>query len=211
MSNFKFITLLCLMFLLQACGGPDSSSDETSVESDGTYQDGTYCADVEYYNPNTGTRNTYQLNVEVENNEVIKIVFPSGGWLDDDHFSPEQLDRNGYCSFTSDKRNQYEITITGSECNYTDESKLRSDVEEDKDKITCSKCGSPKYEYGEFCSRCQDDIDDKKEKTCPKCGQYDSFMFSTDDQCSDCERKEKRLKEEQEDEERRKREEKDNQ
>lgn len=198
---------MCLMFLLQACGGSRSSSDNTSVESDGTYQDGTYCADVEYYNPNTGTRKTYQLNVEVESNEVVKILFPNGGWLDDDHFSPEQLDGNGYCSFTSDKRNQYEITITGPECNYTDESKLRRDAEEDNNKITCSKCGSSKYEYDEFCSSCQNDIDDKKEKTCPKCGQYDSFMFSTDDQCSDCERKENQLKEEQEEEERKKKEE----
>jgi len=211
MSNFKLITLMCLMLLLQACGGSNNSLDETPVESDGTYQDGTYCADIEYYNPNTGTRKTYQLNVEVESNDVIKIIFPNGGWLDDDHFYPEQLDRNGYCSFTSDKRNQYEISITGPECNYTDESRLRRDSEEDKDKITCSKCGSSKHKYDEFCSSCQDDIDDKKEKTCPKCGQYDSFMYNSDDQCSDCERKEKRLKEEQEDEERRKREEEENQ
>jgi len=207
MTKLKFVALMCIMLLLQACGGSRSSSDETSAESDGTYQDGTYCADVEYYNPNTGTRKTYQLNVEVESNEVVKILFPNGGWLDDDHFSPEQLDRNGYCSFTSDKRNQYEITITGPECNYTDESKLRRDAEEDNDKITCPKCGSSKYEYDEFCSSCQNDIDDKKEKTCPKCGQYDSFMFSTDDQCSDCERKERRLQEEQEEEERKKKEE----
>lgn len=205
---------MCLVFLLQACGGSDSSSDESSLESDGTYQDGTYCSDVEYYNPSTGTRNTYQLNVEVESNEVVKILFPNGGWLDDDHFSPEQLDRDGYCSFTSDKGNQYEITITGPECNYTDESRLRRDSKEDNDKITCSKCGTYKSEYDEFCSSCQNDIDDEKEKqekTCPKCGQYDSYMYPSDEQCSDCETKEKRLKAELEEEEKKKNEEGENQ
>ena len=184
MKKFKFITLMCLMLLIQACNNSSSSSEESSVEADGTYQDGTYCSNVEYYNPSTGTRNTYQLNVEVENNEVVKIVFPSGGWLDDDHFSPQELDRSGYCSFTSDKNNQYEINITGSECDFTDETKVRRDEEDAKE---------------------------EEEKTCPKCGDVDPLMFSTDDQCSNCERKERRLQEEQEDEERRKREDEENQ
>jgi hypothetical protein len=198
--RLKFIVLLFLSLLIQACGSSDNRSDEDSVESHGTYKDGTYCADIKYYNPNTGTRNTYQLNVEVESNAVIKIIFPNGGWLDDDHFYPEQIDRNGYCSFTSDQRNKYEISIRGPECIYTDESRLRIDTEEDKDEITCSKCGSSKYEYDLFCSSCQDEIDDKNEKTCHKCGQYDALMLSTDEQCFDCERQEESLKEEYEDE-----------
>jgi hypothetical protein len=201
------------MLLLQACGGSDSSSEESTVESDGTYQDGTYCSNVDYYNPSTGTRNAYQLNVEVENNEVVRIIFPNGGWLDNDHFSPQELDRSGYCSFTSDKRNQYQITITGSECDFTDENKIRRDEEDAKANVICPRCGFSKYEVDEICSICQNDINDKKkkkEKTCQKCGQYDSFMQRYDDQCSECERKEKRLKKEQEDEERKKREEEEN-
>jgi hypothetical protein len=204
MSKLKFITAICLMLLLQACGGSSGSSDDESIEIDGTYQDGTYCSNVEYYNPSTGTRNTYQLNVEVENNAVVKIIFPNGGWLDDDHFSPQELDRSGYCSFTSDNNNEYVINITGSECDFTDESRLRRDVEDDISDITCPKCGSKKSKYDEYCSSCQDEIDDKKDKTCPKCGQYDRYMYKYDEQCTDCKRKE-------EDKERRKREEEENQ
>jgi len=47
------------------------------------YYDGTCCADVEYYNSNTGTNNTFTLEVEVENNELITIYWSNGGWIDE--------------------------------------------------------------------------------------------------------------------------------
>lgn len=92
-----------------------SSTTESSYEdydSELSHPDGTFSADVNYYNPNTGTSSTYTLDVEVENNEVTVIYWPNGGQLDDSHFTPQELDSNGSCFFTSDQGYDYEVTIT---------------------------------------------------------------------------------------------------
>ena len=39
---------------------------------------GVYCANVHYYNPNTGTDSEYVLTLEVENNQLLKVNFPNG-------------------------------------------------------------------------------------------------------------------------------------
>lgn len=113
-----------------------SSSSETSTsEAEEKYEDGTYCADVEYYNPNTGTRNTYELSVEVEDGEVTVINWPNGGWLDDSHFTPEELDENGEASFVSDKGYYYDVTITSSSpCRYSSArlQTIETDMEENE-------------------------------------------------------------------------------
>ena len=91
----KFIIYsLILLFALQSCGDSSESYDEEygNEESVSGYEDGTYCAEVEYYNPNTGTNNTYTLEVEVYNNEVTQINWGNGGWMDEDHFYAEELD-----------------------------------------------------------------------------------------------------------------------
>jgi hypothetical protein len=114
----KYFYILFLLFIV-GCG---TDHDETATEEVSTslYPDDTYCADITYHNPKTGTRHTYTLNVEVESNQMIKIYWGNGGWLDDSHFTPEELDGNGECSFVSDKGYEYEIKITGSECTNTD-------------------------------------------------------------------------------------------
>lgn len=70
-----------------------STNEDVQIyhEATGEYPDGTYCAEVEYYNPNTGARNTYDLDVEVEEGDLTVINWPNGGWLDDTHFSPENI------------------------------------------------------------------------------------------------------------------------
>lgn len=98
----------------------DTQADEEQDENE-KYPDDTYCAEVEYYNPNTGTHSSYTLTVEVESNEITQINFPNGGWLDNDHFSSVELEEDGTASFTSDKGYDYEITIIGSSRNcFTD-------------------------------------------------------------------------------------------
>jgi hypothetical protein len=143
------------------------SEDEISTfyNDEEGYSDDTYCADVEYYNPDTGTRNTYTLNVDVEGNEVVKINF-SSGWLDSSEFSSEALDSNGFCSITCYDGRQFDIQITGSECSFTDASKMLNDVEEDKEAITCPECGDDKSEYDDYCDSCKH----KKENICSRCG-----------------------------------------
>lgn len=127
MKKLKLLLFLVVIITLQSCKKSNSdseSSDEVTTyeeeESEVAYPDGTYCADIDYYNPETGTRSTYTLNVEVESNEVTVIQWSNGGWLDSTHFSPEELDGSGSCSFTTYDGNQYDIQITGSECSYTD-------------------------------------------------------------------------------------------
>jgi hypothetical protein len=101
----------------------NSSDTEIYEEQDENekYPDDTYCAEVEYYNPNTGTHSSYTLTVEVESNEIIQINFPNGGWLDNDHFTSVELEEDGTASFISDKGYEYQITIIGSSRNcFTD-------------------------------------------------------------------------------------------
>lgn len=186
--NMKYLKLVIVLFVaisFTECKkdnvSNDYTDDTTEIESD-DYPDGIYCADIDYYNPDTGTRNTYTLNVEVENHEVTVIHWPNGGWLDSTHFSPEELDSSGSCSFTSYDGKQYDIQITGPECSYTDS------VGDYEEKSKCPECGGEKETYDELCWDCERKAKDKEEHTCKRCGQEDSFMFSSDDLCSDCKR-----------------------
>lgn len=97
------------------------NEDEQEEEKE-KFPDDTYCAEVEYYNPKTGTRSSYTLTIEVESNEVVEINFPNGGWLDNDHFNGADLEEDGTTNFTSDRGYEYEITIIGNENNcFTDD------------------------------------------------------------------------------------------
>lgn len=174
MEKIKIALLLVSTLLIQSCKDGkaekyDSESfvsdvEDVSYNSENGYEDNTYCADVEYYNPNTGTRNTYTLNVEVENNELTVIHWPNGGWLDDDHFSPEELDSNGSCSFTSDKGHEYTVQINGPECSFTDEDNMKSDVEDDTKDITCPECGGKKSRYDNLCYYCKSKVEDEQQR-----------------------------------------------
>ena len=142
----------------------DSDYDvETNEDSDGN-SDGTYCAEVEYYNPNTGTRQTYELDVEVEGGYLVQIDWPNGGWLDETHFTSEDI-TSGECSFTSDRGYQYTVTLgeKGGGC-YSEGPKMRSDVNEDTENTTCPKCGDQKDEYDDYCYSCKRKIEEEKEQ-----------------------------------------------
>ena len=102
-----------IYLILSAYNG--SSNTESSYEdydSELSHPDGTFSAEVSYYNGNTGTSSTYTLDVEVEDNYVTVIYWPNRGELDNSHFTPQELDSNGSCSFTSDQGYDYEVTIT---------------------------------------------------------------------------------------------------
>ena len=192
MRKLKVLILLVALISLFSCKKTESSYDQeetsSSVNDETTdaYPDGTYCADIEYYNPDTGTRSTYTLNVEVESHEVTVIQWSNGGWLDSSHFNPEELDSSGSCSFTTFDGNQYDVQITGSECSSTDEKRVSNNENYEKQKITCPECGRKKHRYNDVC----DDCIDKAEHTCTRCGQQDSFMWKGDELCSKCKDKE---------------------
>lgn len=94
----KILLILLLIALLIGCNNAN----------------GTHCAEVKYYNPKTGTRSVYTLKVEVKKNKLAVIYWPSGGWLDDSHFTPPDIS-DGTASFTSDKNVKYEVTIVEKE------------------------------------------------------------------------------------------------
>ena len=186
------VAMPVVVFIFSFAGCSDTNNSEYSSESNnsesksseftssGNYEDGTYCADVTYYNPNTGTRKTYSLNVEVENNELTLIHWPNGGWLDESHFSSEELDSDGYCSFTSDKGYQYQVQITGPECSFNDSRRARLDSEEETQEVTCPKCGDEKESYDTYCDSCNDKI----ENTCSRCGGFEYYVYGG--LCSSC-------------------------
>ena len=212
MKKLRLLLLVLVVISFTACKNQSGSSEDsdtelTTTDEDGNevYPDGTYCADIDYYNPDTGTRSTYTLNVEVESNEVTVIQWSNGGWLDSSHFSSEELDSSGSCSFTTFDGKQYDVQITGPECSNTDDTQ----VSEDEDEVKCPECGGDKSEFDDYCFSCKrkftcpecggkkdkydnvcEECKDKAEHTCKRCGQHDSFMFSTDDLCSDCKRDE---------------------
>jgi len=107
------------------------SSTENDTEEESGYSDGDYCATVNYYNPNTGTSSSYTLTVEVEDGELTQIHWPNGGWLDDSHFTPEELDEDGAVSFTSDKGYEYEVQIDSKgPCNYVSNNAVTAEQSE---------------------------------------------------------------------------------
>lgn len=196
-SKIKFLSIVLLLnsiVFITSCKENSGNTEyiEENIQSfyneEQGYSDGEYCAEIEYYNPRTGTRSTYTLNVEVENNELTVIHWPNGGWLDNSHFSSEELDSNGYCSFTSDSGYEYEVQIKGSPCSYTDDYEAIRDTEDDAEATTCPQCGDEKDSYDDLCYSCKRKNKDIEEHTCKRCGEYDSFMWSSDELCSDCKR-----------------------
>jgi hypothetical protein len=136
----RIIYLLLLLIVIQSCGDSSGGVDEFAIEgqtADG-FEDGTYCADVTYDNPNTGTSSDYTLDVEVQGNQVTQINWGNGGWLDEDHFNSEELDENGSCSFSSDKGYDYTVTIIGQSCGNSGE--INPETDEDLPRYTFMQC-----------------------------------------------------------------------
>jgi hypothetical protein len=135
-----FINILLLIVTLQSCGNTSTESDEFPIEgqTEEGFEDGTYCADVTYYNPNTGTSNDYTFEVEVQQNEVVQINFGNGGYLDNEHMTPEVLDENGECTIFSDRDYEYSIKLKDKDCVYTDD--LNPESDEDLPRYTLIQC-----------------------------------------------------------------------
>ena len=114
------ILLLLMIFSIISCKNKSRNYDDNSSynssysENEDGYSDGTYCAEIEYYYSKTGTRSTYTLEVEIEDDELTVIHWPNGGWLDDSHFYPPNIS-DGYAEFESDRGVEYTVEIIGNE------------------------------------------------------------------------------------------------
>ena len=95
--SIKNILLIFLVPFLLSCGNSNENLNDELEEYysyDDGFESGDYCAEVDYYNPNTGTSSTYTLNVEVEDNVLVTVHWPNGGWLDETHYLPADLDED---------------------------------------------------------------------------------------------------------------------
>ena len=125
MKIILYAGLFILLFINNSCSSDSNSNDaydsennleEESIEdeeivNENLFEDGTYTATVEYYNPDTDYSNTYDLEVEVEDNQVTVIYFPNDGYLDDDHIWPAEIDEDGYAYIEGENGKTYEIYI----------------------------------------------------------------------------------------------------
>jgi hypothetical protein len=90
----------------------EDDSEESPVDDSGCkYDDGTYSASVDCYNPETGYSATYSLNVEVQDCQIVQINFPNDGYLDDDHISYADIGENGEATVIGEEGKTYNITI----------------------------------------------------------------------------------------------------
>ncbi len=171
----------------------DDDDVQKYLDATGDYPDGTYCAEVEYYNSSTGTRRSYDLDVEVQNGDLVQIDWPNGGWLDSTHFSPDNIS-SGEVRFTSDKGYRYTVTIGsfGGGCSggRSLQNAVNSDLQNEQRKVeeeTCPECGFSKFSYDEYCSSCE------RKLTCSDCGRkksrYDDLCYSCNSKKQDEERR----------------------
>lgn len=95
----------------------DESSESNNNEeisensSDCKFEDGTYCATVDYNNPGTGYSATYTLDGEVQDCQIVQINFPNDGYLDEDHISYADIDEDGIATVDGADGKTYEIQI----------------------------------------------------------------------------------------------------
>jgi hypothetical protein len=111
----KIWGLLFLLFLI-SCDSDDSEYGSSYSSSDEEisgckYSDGYHSATVDYYNPETGTSRTYDLEVVVKDCSVVQIDFPKGGWLDESHIDAGEIDDNGNAEIEDDRGRQFSVQI----------------------------------------------------------------------------------------------------
>ena len=189
--TMKNIFILLLIFTALGCKNNKDNYENTSSffstheESEYGYSDGTYCAEIEYYYSKTGTRSTYTLEVEIEDNQLTVIHWPNGGWLDDSHFYPPDIS-DGYAEFESDKGVEYTVEITWDEgdCYLSNNAPSESSFVDDEEDQICTRCGYSKYSYDDYCDSCTDEL----ENTCSNCGAYEYGVYGG--LCGSCQEEE---------------------
>jgi hypothetical protein len=67
------------------------------VEEKRRIKDGTYIADVEYFNTTTGANVTFVTNVMVKDGYLEVIKWPNGVWLASGYFKPQRIRQDGTC------------------------------------------------------------------------------------------------------------------
>jgi hypothetical protein len=88
------------------------SNEENNEYSNGCkFEDGTYSATIDYYNPETGYSATYTLDVEVQDCQIVQINFPNNGYLDEDHITYADIDEDGHATVDGEDGKTYAIQL----------------------------------------------------------------------------------------------------
>lgn len=85
----------------------DEEDEEGETYENNGFDDGTYLATVDYFNPETAFSNTYTLEVGVVDNQVVTIYFPNGGYIS----TMEELDEDGQCTVYGEDGKTYDIKL----------------------------------------------------------------------------------------------------
>ncbi len=120
-NNLIFVFIVCF-WGVGACnnkskdqgkykGADYGGTDDNGIDHQYIFDDGEYCAEVKYYNSNSGKTSTLILPVEIEDNKLVKIKFTNGGWLDDTHFTPPLPNEDQYFEFTDDRGYKYDVAL----------------------------------------------------------------------------------------------------
>jgi len=121
MKKLYYLLLISSILQFSCCdSGKKKTSekeDEETEDNSWKLEDGDYCADVIYYNPNTGYKASYDLTVEVVDNTPTKIYFCNGGNIHD--FSAPELDESHTCSFTANDGKEYTVNLSEELCSET--------------------------------------------------------------------------------------------
>jgi len=111
--KLRYANLIIILGMIIGCKG-------AIVLKNRSYEDEYYCAKVHYYNPNTENEGDSHLTVQIENNKVVKLVFPKGGWLDENHFDAPELNRLGEATVIDDRKYKYSVSdLEDGECEYS--------------------------------------------------------------------------------------------
>lgn len=165
MKNISFTLILILsIFFIQSC----NNEMENEQFEKGEYNDGTYCAEVTYFNPNSGDNYSYNLEVEIQNNQVVNIHWDDDSEKIKDYFAPEFIDARGNCNLVSVKGYEYSLilndcdeinnsnsseeiyTNNDSEATYTDDAS-----NENNEQNLCELCGRKKDVLKSYCWICE--------------------------------------------------------
>lgn len=103
----KNTLLLLMVSIIVSCA---STPAKKPTESGCDYEDGRHNATVYYTNSNTGHSHTYTLEVEVSDCYVTVIYWPSGGWSDDDHITPGEIE-DGKAYVKGEKGKTYTVSL----------------------------------------------------------------------------------------------------
>lgn len=112
------VAICCGLLVLPLIGCSESHSTgrrtyESKTGRDNTFEERSGETRVDYYNPKTGTRSEYKLDVDYQDGEVDKIKFDNGGYIDRSHIDSQTDNGDGTVTVRTDRGTEYTVDKDG--------------------------------------------------------------------------------------------------